>query len=141
MHATPDVHDLMTPSLSLSAVLVVALGGALGSMARYVAGVLLMPASGGFPVGTLVVNVLGAFLIGLFARLAITSESEQLLRLALTTGFCGGFTTFSTLSAETLTLVQEGRTARAVLYIACSLVLGLGATALGLLIVKPRMQP
>jgi CrcB protein len=131
----------MTPSLSLSALLVVALGGALGSVARYVAGVLFLPASGGFPTGTLLVNVVGAFLIGCFARLTLTTESDQLLRLALTTGFCGGFTTFSTLSAETITLVQQGRTARAALYIASSLVLGLGATALGLFLTKPRLQP
>ncbi|HEY0928722.1 MAG TPA: fluoride efflux transporter CrcB [Gemmatimonas sp.] len=131
----------MTPTLSLSALFVVALGGALGSVARYAAGVWLLPASGGFPVGTLVVNVLGAFLIGCFARIAMNSESDQLLRLALTTGFCGGFTTFSTLSAETIALVQQGRTARAGLYIASSLILGLGATVLGLYLTKPRPQP
>ncbi|BAH37485.1 MAG TPA: fluoride efflux transporter CrcB [Gemmatimonas aurantiaca] len=131
----------MTSTLSLSAVLVVALGGALGSVARYTVGVLLLPASGGFPTGTLVVNVVGAFLIGCFARLTLTSESDQLLRLALTTGFCGGFTTFSALSAETIALMQQGRTARAGLYVVSSLVLGLGATALGYLITKPRTAP
>lgn len=53
----------MTPSLNLPAVLVVALGGAIGSVARYVAGMLLLPVSSGFPVGTLVVNVLGRSLL------------------------------------------------------------------------------
>ncbi len=128
----------MTPSLNLPAVLVVALGGAIGSVARYVAGMLLLPVSSGFPVGTLVVNVLGAFLIGAFAGLAVSSEGDHLLRLALMTGFCGGFTTFSTFSAETLLLIQEGRTVRALWYIGSSLVLGLAATAFGLLLARPR---
>src|SRR5690606_15174181 len=64
----------MTPTLSVSALLVVALGGALGSVARYAAGVWLLPVGDGFPVGTLTVNVIGAFLIGCFARLALTTE-------------------------------------------------------------------
>ena len=131
----------MTPTLSVSALLVVALGGALGSVARYAAGVWLLPVGDGFPVGTLMVNVIGAYLIGCFARLALTTDADHLLRLALITGFCGGFTTFSALSAETLVLVQQGRAARAGLYVGTTLLLGFGATALGLFLTKPRPQP
>ncbi len=130
----------MTPLITLPALTAVAVGGALGSVVRYVTGVMLLRAGGGFPLGTFVVNVLGALLIGIFAGLAMESGTEQLLRLALISGFCGGFTTFSTLSAETITLVQEGRLTLAAMYVIATLVLGLGATMLGLMLVTPRPQ-
>jgi fluoride exporter len=119
-------------AVSFAAVVAVAVGGAAGSVARYLTTVALAPLAATFPVATLLVNVVGAFLIGLFARILPVSEQDQLLRLALTTGLCGGFTTFSAFSAETVTLVQQGRAGRAALYVLVSLVLGFGATALGL---------
>lgn len=131
---------LSSTGSGIPVLLAIAGGGALGSVARYLAGIWMLPVSDGFPFGTLFVNVLGAFLIGIFARIAINTEASLLLRLALTTGFCGGFTTFSTLSAETITMIQEGRIGRAGLYVALSIILGLTATFLGLLSVKPRIS-
>lgn len=116
----------------------VALGGALGSVARYGAGLLLVRSGDGFPVATLAVNVIGAFLIGLLARVFSAPDHDPVLRLALTAGFCGGFTTFSTFSAETITLLQQGRSGRAAAYVSLTLVLGFGATALGLFIGRSR---
>jgi fluoride exporter len=118
---------------SVAALLAVALGGAAGSVARYVTTLALTPLTTTFPYATLLVNVLGSFLIGYFSRVFSTPEHDPVMRLALTTGLCGGFTTFSALSAETVTLLQQGRTGRAMTYIALSLALGLGATALGLM--------
>ncbi len=120
------------PPLSFLVLLVVAGGGAVGSVARYAVGVLMAPATGAFPWATLLVNVVGAFLIGWFARVFSAPDADHVMRLALTTGFCGGFTTFSTLSAETVTLLQQGKAGRAALYIALSLLLGLTATFAGL---------
>ncbi|AMW06507.1 hypothetical protein GEMMAAP_02935 [Gemmatimonas phototrophica] len=117
----------------MAALLAVALGGAVGSVARYVTTLALTPVTATFPYATLLVNVIGSFLIGYFGRVFSTPEHDPVVRLALTTGLCGGFTTFSALSAETVTLLQQGRTGRAMTYIALSLALGLGATALGLM--------
>lgn len=128
----------MTGAASVAAVLAVAVGGAVGSVARYLVALALAPFAAAFPYATLVVNVAGAFLIGVFARTFGGTEQDPVLRLALTTGLCGGFTTFSTMSAEVVALVQEGRTGRAALYVLLSLVLGVGATALGLLVARPR---
>ncbi len=129
----------MTP-VSWRALLLVAVGGALGSVARYVTGLWLPPAStgvmAGLPLGTLLVNVTGALfigtLIGGLPQGATPDGSLPWLRLLLATGFCGGFTTFSALSAETLTLLMTGRTARAGAYVLLTLLLGLGATWIGL---------
>lgn len=110
----------------------VAVGGAAGSVLRYAVGLALLRSSGAFPLGTLTVNVLGSFLIGLFVRALNTPSIDPLWRLALTIGFCGGFTTFSTFSAEVLTLAQEGRMARAAVYVTGSVVLGVLATLAGL---------
>jgi len=123
------VNALTTPML-----LAVAGGGAIGSVARYVIGVLLLRAGNGFPVSTLLVNVVGSFLIGLFARLFDAPDHNQLLRVALTVGICGGFTTFSTFSAETVTLLQQGKPGRAALYVTVSLVAGVLATFAGLMV-------
>lgn len=128
----------MNSSLSVVTVLAVAGGGALGSVARYVITVVMTATSTAFPYATLVVNVVGAFLIGIFARLFATPDHDPVIRLALTTGLCGGFTTFSTFSAETITLVQQGRAGRAAAYVLLSLVLGFGATMLGLSVGRTR---
>lgn len=123
----------MNGTPTLAAVVAVATGGAVGSVARYLVALLFTPTTSAFPYATLLVNVIGSFLLGVLSRLFEAPDHNQLLRLALTTGLCGGFTTFSTFSAETLALLQQGRTGRALVYIALSLTLGLGAAALGFL--------
>ena len=122
----------MNAALSMPMLLAVAAGGATGSVARYVLGTLLMRVGSGFPVSTLLINVAGSFLIGLLARVFDAPDKNQVLRAALTVGICGGFTTFSTFSAETVTLLQQGKAGRAALYVTVSLVLGVLATFAGL---------
>lgn len=116
----------MSGALGLGPVLLVAAGGALGSVLRYVVSVLAIEAFGlGFPWGTLAVNVIGSGLIGVCAGLGLGGE----LRLLLVTGVLGGFTTFSAFSLETGLLWQRGWWL-AVVYVAASLGLGLAAFAL-----------
>jgi CrcB protein len=88
----------------------ICLGGALGTGARYLlSGWLLRLAGPGFPYGTLAVNVIGSFLIGLLMQVSLSTELiPPALRLTLTTGVMGGFTTYSAFNYETLQLVQEG---------------------------------
>ena len=113
----------------------IALGSALGGVGRYLVGSLVQRGLGtGLPAGTLVVNVTGSFLVGLFLRYALeTPTLTPELRAFLTIGFCGGYTTFSTFSYETVALLEDGEWERAALYAGASLVLAVGATLLGLL--------
>ena len=109
----------------------VGLGGALGSIARYLLAscslgtVVLF----GFPAGTFAVNTIGSLLIGILMGVL---KGGNPLSLLLITGFCGGFTTFSTFSADTLKLLRMGEMASASLYVVLSIVIALLATALGL---------
>ena len=114
----------------LRQLLLVALGGALGSAMRYLTAILLARHyTGSIPLATLVVNVLGCFLIGLL--IGLCSETTY-LRLLFITGFCGGFTTFSTFTAESYVMFREGAYGLALLYIAGSLLIGLLALWVGL---------
>jgi|SRR5690349_22702034 len=111
----------------------IALGGAGGSVLRYVLGAAVQrTTASGFPLGTLVVNVSGCFLIGLLVRQFMNMQLSQDLRALLVVGFCGGFTTFSTFSAETLGLIEGGEYARATAYVLLSLGLCLLATFAGM---------
>ena len=96
----------------------VAIGGALGSMARYgCSGWVTRVVGGIFPYGTMVVNVSGAVVIGFFAAFGLPDGRILLpvpARLFVMTGICGGYTTFSTFSLETLFLLREGQWPRAV---------------------------
>ena len=114
-------------------VISVAIGGAAGSVARYLLSNALQERSGTlFPVGTLVVNVTGCLAIGFLMRLVLdTGEFSPTARALLTTGFCGGFTTFSTFAWETIGAVEEGAWRRALAYSGSSVVLGLAAVLLG----------
>jgi CrcB protein len=88
--------------------------------------------AGTFPAGTLFVNLTGSFLLGLILRYAIeTPAVTPELRALLTVGLCGGYTTFSTFSYETVALLEDGDWSRAALYVALSLGLSLLATFLG----------
>jgi CrcB protein len=111
----------------------VALGSALGGMSRYLVGGLVQRLSEtSFPTGTLFVNFSGSFLLGLFLRYALDTPSfSPEVRALLTIGFCGGYTTFSTFSYETIALLDSGEWARAGFYVAASVFLSLGGTFLG----------
>lgn len=114
----------------LRQLLLVALGGAIGSAMRYLTAILLARHyTGSIPLATLVVNVLGCFLIGLL--IGLCSETTY-LRLLFITGFCGGFTTFSTFTAESYVMFREGAYGLAFLYIAGSVLIGLLALWVGL---------
>ena len=103
-------------------ILYLAVGGMVGTLARYALGGLLQPSSGNFPWGTLVVNLLGAFALGFLMRYLLgTTAVGPELRAALTIGFCGSFTTMSTFSYETVTLMTDGEYWRAGLYISGSI--------------------
>jgi CrcB protein len=113
--------------------LLIALGGAAGSLTRYVVGgAIQRSSSSGFPIGTMVVNVSGCFLIGILVRQFLNMQLSNDLRALLIVGFCGGFTTFSTFSAETLALIEGAEYARATAYVLLSVFLCLLATFAGM---------
>jgi|SRR5882762_340985 len=117
--------------------LLIALGGAAGSVLRYLVGGRVQHfAPHGFPVGTLFVNVVGCLLIGMLIRQFMNIQTHNYLRALLVVGFCGGFTTFSTFSAETLGLIEGGEYARAMSYVLLSVALCLGATFAGMSAMK-----
>jgi CrcB protein len=119
--------------------LLIFLGGGLGSLCRYaLSGAMQSRAQAGFPVGTLVVNVLGCLIIGLIARQLLNTQSDVMVRAALVTGFCGGFTTFSAFSFETVTLITTGDWPKAALYVGTTLIACFAATAIGLGRVLPK---
>lgn len=115
--------------------ILVALGGAIGSMLRYGVGLLCLrgAATTSFPWATLSVNLLGGLLIGIMTGLLATlSVSSQETRLLMVVGVLGGFTTFSAFSLDAVLLFEKGQTATALLYILASVIGALTATALGL---------
>lgn len=113
--------------------LLIAAGGALGSLARYaVSGWVQRLGDGTFPVGTLTVNVLGCLAIGfLHALFAGPHLIREEYRIALTIGLLGGFTTFSSFGWETFALASDGEGWRALMNLLLSVTLGLSATWLG----------
>lgn len=113
---------------SVAAVLLVAAGGAVGSVARYLAGLAALGVPGHFPWGTLGVNVVGSFVLGMVLGALPAGTTGRLL---LGTGLCGGFTTFSAFSAEAVALAERGAPGRAAGYALASVVLGVAAAAAG----------
>ena len=118
----------------LNAVLAISIGSALGALLRWQLGLKLNELLPTLPPGTLVANIIGGYIIGLaMAFFSQSSEISPEWRLFIITGFCGGLTTFSTFSAEVVTLLQEGRflwaSASVVMHVGCSLI----ATIAGLL--------
>jgi CrcB protein len=107
--------------------LAVAAGGALGSLARFwMTGAVTAITGPRYPIGTLLINVLGSFVIGVVAGATLTPARMGMhpdLRVFLMVGVCGGFTTFSAFSLQTLELMQNGETTAAALYVAASVVL------------------
>ena len=111
--------------------LYIAAGGALGSVMRYNVGrwaTALLGANGFLPWGTLSVNVIGSFLIGLCLHII---PRDHAFGLFIVTGVLGGFTTFSAFSVESLTLLKSPHPAQGIIYIALSIFLSLGAVYLG----------
>jgi fluoride exporter len=118
--------------------LAIALGGALGAVSRYLSVIAIGNLAGvTFPWGTLTVNVVGSFLMGILVVLFDTLNWVPVnIKLMLTIGFLGSFTTFSTFSMDTLRLFEGGETSHALLYMAASLLLTVAACALGLILAR-----
>ncbi|MBL8983184.1 MAG: fluoride efflux transporter CrcB [Gemmatimonadetes bacterium] len=121
--------------------LAVAIGSAAGGVARYVISGALQRPTNAFPIGTLTVNIVGSFVLGAVVRYAAMSPGFSAeMRLLLGAGFCGGFTTFSTFSVETLELLQGGEYARAGLYVGLSVLTGLTAALLGMAFMRTVLE-
>ena len=125
-------HPHLTPTF----IALVALGGAAGSLARH--GVeILLGTSNGLPVGTLAINLVGAFTLGALlewlARRGPDVDRRRKARLLLGTGFLGGFTTYSALAVESDGLLRDGRVGLALGYVLATVVVGLMASVAGIL--------
>ena len=120
----------MLAGVTLAQALAVAAGAAVGALARWFCGLAFNALWHGFPLGTLLVNALGGLLIGV-AMVWFARSPHELLRLLLVTGALGGFTTFSSFSAESLGLVQRGDFGLALLHSAAHLLGSLACCALG----------
>jgi len=118
-------------------VLLVFVGGGVGSALRYVVGKFLKTVSSGFPWGTFSVNVIGSLLIGIFMGIALKNSSfSENQTLLLITGFCGGFTTFSAFAYENQVFLKEGDLTNFFIYTLGSIGVGIMAVFLGLFISK-----
>lgn len=122
----------------LKTILIIGLGGAMGSMLRYLTSLFVARFwENHFPLATFITNVIGCFLIGLFIGFL---EKQQLansdLKWFLITGFCGGYTTFSTFGYENFNLLQNQNMGIALAYIASSVIIGLMAVWFGLFVAK-----
>ena len=110
----------------------VALGGALGSCGRYGISVLLNSKADGFPYGTFTVNLVGSLLLGIFLATSFWDGDKNLgVKLFLTTGLMGGFTTYSTFSFEAMVLLREGQLGTGLSYLGATLFVCLVASLLG----------
>ena len=113
--------------------LAIALGGAAGCLARYWVGTGLLAVSRTFPTSTLLINIVGSFVLGVIFT-GLPSFPPTALRAGLMIGVCGGFTTFSTFSVETVALLQRGAVGRAGAYVAASVVVSVAAAWSGMLL-------
>ncbi|CAA9559773.1 MAG: Fluoride ion transporter CrcB [uncultured Thermomicrobiales bacterium] len=118
--------------------LLIGLGGALGAWARWaLSGAIAARWGGTFPLGTFLVNASGCFAIGFFLTLVAARFGDSTgARALVATGFLGAYTTFSTFSFETVTLLRAGAGLTALGYVISSLLLGLAATAAGILLAR-----
>lgn len=120
--------------MSFATCLYVMLGGALGSLARYLIALAALPISKSLPWGTILINIAGSFVIGLFGTLTLSDGRfpvSENARLFVMIGICGGFTTFSSFSLQTLDLLRGGAFARALANVVASVVLCILAVAAG----------
>lgn len=127
---------MAAPTFHPAYLIPIAVGSALGGMARYTMTAMVNDrTNAAFPVGTLAVNVLGCLIIGILVEL-LGARVSHATQVFLTTGFCGGFTTFSTFSFETIYLFEQGLWQRALVYTGLSVAGGLGAFWVGAAIVR-----
>ena len=127
--------------MNLELILAVAFGGAIGSAARYLAGHGSAKLFGlAFPWGTLIINIAGSFLIGVFAEsFALRWDAPQAVRVFLTVGICGGFTTFSTFSLDAFVLIERGELWQAAAYMIGSVALSIGGLFAGLHLMRAAL--
>ena len=125
-------------AFSMTHILLVAAGGALGSVLRYLVGLWTLRSFGpSFPWGTLTVNVTGSFLIGVFAEvIARKFGASAEMRVFLITGILGGYTTFSAFSLDAITLLERGEPVTALIYVASSVLLSALAVFAGLALMR-----
>jgi CrcB protein len=112
----------------------IALGSAIGGIARYALTKFMLPSSAHFPVSTVLINVLGSFIIGFFGTLTITGGRfavPENIRMFVMVGICGGFTTFSSFSLQTFDLMRSGMWGKALLNIGLSVALCLLGVGMG----------
>jgi CrcB protein len=119
-------------------ILAVAIGGAIGSVTRYLVAIGVGRAFGtNFPWGTLIINITGSFLIGAFTGLfALKWDLPQAMRIFLTVGICGGYTTFSTYSLDAFYLMERGELVAAGCYVVASVVLSIAALVAAMQLVR-----
>lgn len=117
----------------MAPLLQVAIGGALGASSRYLTGLLMIRLLGkGFPWGTLTVNFVGSFVMGVIV-VVLAHENGNRFAPLLMTGFLGGFTTYSAFSLDAITIYERGDVALALIYVFGTLALALGGIVLGLM--------
>ncbi|TXB66291.1 fluoride efflux transporter CrcB [Phaeodactylibacter luteus] len=114
------------------AYVLVFLGGGLGSLARYGVARLIAPIQGHFPYATLTANLISCLVLGFMLQQSLRGQVSDAWKWLLMTGFCGGFSTFSTFSGETLSLLQHGHYGTALMNMGGSLLLGLICIYLGM---------
>ena len=123
--------------MSFSNILLVGIGGFLGSIARYACSVFIGQKSlTDFPYATFIVNVVGAFILGLVYQWSAQQQTDSQVRIFLVTGFCGGFTTFSAFAFENYGLISNRSTATSLVYISLTIVTGIVAVWLGMTVMK-----
>jgi len=127
--------------MNLQLILAVAIGGAIGSVARYGVGIGSTKLFGlAFPWGTLIINIVGSFLIGAFAEsFAFRWDAPQAVRVFLTVGICGGFTTFSAFSLDAYLLMERGELWPAAAYVIGSVALSIGGLVAGLYLMRTAL--
>ena len=123
------LFDCDERNLGLLNGIIVAMGGAIGAVLRYLIGLLPLNPQNGFPLKTFCINVIGAFAIGLVAALSARASLNPRFTLFLKVEMCGGFTTFSSFALETETLLGKENQTITLLYVVSSLVCGVLAVA------------